>query len=64
MRKQVGGVTRDRLEEDLVAAAGSAGWGEQEVIIAISDVCDHLALSKAANDELLILLKEMRRRAR
>lgn len=49
--------------QNTVAAAVAAGWDEQEVLVAIADVCDYLALSKAANDELLTLLKEMRRRA-
>nr|CAD6602653.1 hypothetical protein RKHAN_01180 [Rhizobium sp. Khangiran2] len=49
--------------QDVVANAVAAGWQEEEVLVAINDVCDHLALSKAANDELFALLKELRRRA-
>ena len=48
--------------QDVVEAAMKSGWNEEEVLVAIGAVADHLALSKAANDELLVLLMEMRRR--
>nr|CAD6413123.1 hypothetical protein REQ54_01109 [Rhizobium sp. Q54] len=48
--------------QDIVANAIAAGWQEEEVLVAIGAVADHLALSKAAHDELTMLLGEMRRR--
>ncbi|MET3587551.1 hypothetical protein ABID21_003679 [Pseudorhizobium tarimense] len=49
--------------QNVVASAVTVGWREDEVLGAISAVTDHLALSKAANDELIAFLKELKRRA-
>lgn len=48
--------------QDVVEAATKAGSNEEEVLVAIGAVADHLVLSKVANDELLFLLEKLRRR--
>lgn len=47
--------------QDVIATAVAAGWQEEEVLVAIGVVADHLVLSSAANDTLMALLGELRR---
>ncbi len=48
--------------QDLVAAAIAAGWEEQDVLVAVSTVADHLVLAKRANEELLGILRDLHAR--
>lgn len=47
--------------QDVIATAVAAGWQEEEVLVAIGVVADHLVLSKAAIDDLTMLLQALRR---
>ena len=47
--------------QDVIATAVAAGWQEEEVLVAIGVVVDHLVLSKAAIDDLTMLLHALRR---
>lgn len=47
--------------QDVITTAVAAGWQEEEVLVAIGVVADHLVLSKAAIDDLTMLLQALRR---
>ncbi len=49
--------------QDVVASAVEAGWNEEEALVAIGALSDHLMLGSASNDTLMALLAELRRRS-
>lgn len=48
--------------QDIIESAMSAGWREEEVLSAMTEVIDNLMLANINNSELDALLKAMKRK--
>lgn len=45
--------------QDVIQGAVKAGWSEEEVLVAVGLLSDHLLTASAASDDLIRLLQEI-----